>query len=412
MNVLMVSPFFPGHWSGACTRSYHLLKALGRQHTVSLLVLTDNSREADGALREKLKLRRLVQVTRPLRHKRMHQLRCLLRRNSAILDSYKSTTVQQALDALFDQQKYEIVLFESALMAADYELPSCTKVIVDEHDIEYELLHRTYLREHGLLRKWYNWWESRQVKPVELKRCADAQGVFVTSEREASLLRSLIPNSAIWVVPNGVDVEFFQQTDPSHEIQGRIIFTGAMDHYPNIEATLSFAKECWPLVRSRIPSATWEIVGRNPPRCVLELAALPGVFVTGGVPDVRPHLANAMLAIAPLSIGSGTRLKILEAFASGKAVVATSLGCEGLKVSPGEQLLVADQPETFANCVVELLQSAKRRTALRQAGRTLAETYSWEQCGNVVNNAVEEIANSPQPRPYTSSRRMISSSPR
>ena len=124
---------------------------------------------------------------------------------------------------------------------------------------------------------------------------------------------------------------------------------------------------------------------------VQALAKLPGVSVTGPVPDVKPYLAGATVAIAPLLIGSGTRLKILEAFAMGKAVVSTSLGCEGLAVVSGQHLIVADEPEVFARSVVDLMQNAEQRMALGIAGRALAETYSWQRCGDDVINAVEKI---------------------
>jgi glycosyltransferase involved in cell wall biosynthesis len=215
--------------------------------------------------------------------------------------------------------------------------------------------------------------------------------VLVTSEREALLLKPLLPDSMIAVVANGVDIEAFQQVDRVQQLPERIIFTGSMDYYPNIDAVLYFARECWPLIRLQAPTATWEIVGKNPPPIVQDLAKLAGISVTGSVPAVKPYLAAATVAIAPLLIGSGTRLKILEALAMGKAVVSTSLGCEGLNVVSGEHLIVADQPEVFAQSIVDLLQNAEQRAALGSAGRALAETYSWQRSAADVVRAVEKI---------------------
>ncbi|HEX4714858.1 MAG TPA: glycosyltransferase family 4 protein, partial [Ktedonobacteraceae bacterium] len=153
-----------------------------------------------------------------------------------------------------------------------------------------------------------------------------------------------------------------------------------------------FAHHCWPLIRARIPSATWQIVGKNPMPEVLQLANVPGVTVTGEVSDTRLYLATASVAIAPLRIGSGTRLKILEAFAMQKAVVSSSIGCEGLAVEAGQHLLVADQPEAFAEAVIALLQQPEKRRELGRAGRALVETaYSWEQCGKHLLQAIEEM---------------------
>src|SRR5437588_5984629 len=176
MKILVVSPFFPSaSSSGACTRSYYLLKALTREYTVSLLILADLNHEQD-VVPEGLKLQHVVMVPKKRRHKRIHQALCMLRGKSSILEEHRVEGVQQALDTLFTKEHYDIVLFESALMAADYQLPRCARIVIDEHDIEYELLYRTYVREGSFARKWYNWWESRQIKAFELDRCSNADG--------------------------------------------------------------------------------------------------------------------------------------------------------------------------------------------------------------------------------------------
>jgi len=178
----------------------------------------------------------------------------------------------------------------------------------------------------------------------------------------------------------------------SQEIVDRIIFTGTMNYYPNIDAVLYFARECWPLILSQVPNATWQIVGKDPTPEVSDLAELPGITVTGSVPDVTCYLAAATVAIAPILIGGGTRLKILEALAMRKAVVTTSRGCEGLSIIPGKHLIVADQAQAFAQAVVDLMQDRERRKALGNAGRALVEAvYSWERCGAQAVRALEKI---------------------
>lgn len=394
MNLLMVSLFFPSRSSGACTRSYYLLRALACKYTVSMVALVgDTYAEVEDAVLEEINLKWLIKVPSPstFQRKRLQQVLSILRGKSRLLDAYHIEAVQQALDNLFARDHYEVVVFESIFMA-NYRLPEGTKTVIDEHNIEYELLRRTYEREKSFARKWYNWWESRCLKPVELERCHKAQGVLVTSEREALLLKALLPDSVIAVVPNGVDVEAFQQVDQEQQFPDRIIFTGSMDYYPNVDAVLYFASECWPIIRAQVPTATWQIVGKDPLPAVQDLAELPGVSVTGSVPNMKPYLAAATVAIAPLLIGSGTRLKILEAFAMGMAVVSTSLGCEGLAVVSGKHLIVADRPEVFAQSVIDLLQNPQQRKALGDAGRALAETeYSWKRCGDDVIHALELI---------------------
>src|SRR5262249_23225948 len=158
---------------------------------------------------------------------------------------------------------------------AGYRVPHDLKVIVDQHNIEYELMMRAHDVETAPLRKWYYAWEGSLLKPVELERCRRADAVLVTSERDRGTLRvalqALLPASVIEVVPNGVDTQAFGAVETGHEVPGRIIFTGSMDYYPNVHAACYFAEQCWPLVRARLPAATWQIVGRNPPPRVRDL---------------------------------------------------------------------------------------------------------------------------------------------
>jgi sugar transferase (PEP-CTERM/EpsH1 system associated) len=298
--------------------------------------------------------------------------------------------MQDALTDLLAREQYDALIFECAL-ASDYLLPPQVKIILDQHNIEYEVLYRTYLHEPFSLRKWYNWRESRLVKQAEIRLCQRADALVMTSERERVVMKKLLPHTMIAVVPNGVDISYFNGASTAEE--HRIIFTGSMEYYPNIEAVLFFARKCWPRIREALPDATWQIVGKNPLPDVQKLARLPGVTVTGSVADVRPYFNQATVAIVPLLVGGGTRLKILEAMAMRIPVVSTSLGCEGLAVEAGRHLLVADKAEVFAQSVIELLTHPERRQGLVEAGRELVEAeYSWEKCADRLQEVVAEVA--------------------
>ena len=255
------------------------------------------------------------------------------------------------------------------------------------------ILRRTFENESSPARKWYNWAEYRALRQREIDLCREADGVVCTSDRDLAALKRLTALRASAVVPNGVDIETFLPADPAARVPGRVIFTGTMGYYPNVQAVLFFAEKCWPAIRARLPDATWEIVGSHPPAEVLALAALPGVTVTGAVADVRPHLAAASVAIAPLLIGGGTRLKILEAFATGTPMVSTRIGCEGLAVVPGVSLLVEDDPPAFAEAVVRVLTDASLRARLSLAGRSVAEsTYGWARCGDQLVAFIDSLS--------------------
>lgn len=395
MNLLMVSPTIPSPTSGASTRNYHLLKALASKYSVSLLALGGSSEKGNYSGTSQLETLtsslRVINVPKSA-PKRLQQLIDLMRGELYTLKAYTLVEMQNALDTILATDQYHYILFESVLMAG-YRLPGGIKVIIDQHNLEYEVRLRTYQHESAWLRKWYNRLESSLLKSVEIERCRDADLVLVTSERERLILKNMLPSNVIEVVPNGVDTEMFCGDSTEQEVLGRIIFTGSMEYYPNVHAVQYFAQKCWPLIRKRLPHATWHIVGKNPLPAVQKLSALPGVTVTGTVPDVRPHLASAAVAIVPLQIGSGTRLKILEALAMRKAVVSTSQGCEGLSVVPGKHLQVADQPEAFAEAVIAFMNNPEMRNAFGNAGRVLVEAeYSWEYCGTQLLHTLEKFS--------------------
>jgi polysaccharide biosynthesis protein PslH len=394
MKLLMLSANLPSPTGGANARNYYLLKALARKHTISLLAFANTAEletATDMSYLECLTHELQVIPQGMNRMKRFQQFANVARGQSYLLDLHTSPELQDALDVMLARERYDGVLFESSLMAG-YHLPNNVMTIIDQHNIEHELLQRIYRCEKAPLRKWYNWCESRILKRMELDYCRKADIVLVVSERERLLLKDLLPDQLIKVVPNGVDTEAFDRNAALQEIPDQIIFTGTMDYYPNTHAVLYFAKNCWPLIREQVPAATWLIVGKNPPLEVQRLATtLPGVTVTGAVPDVRPYLMASTVAIAPIHAGSGTRLKILEALAAQTAIVSTTIGCEGLAVVPDKHLLVADTPDAFAHAVVTLMRNPQLRNTLASEGRALIEAeYSWEWCGEQLVRILEE----------------------
>jgi polysaccharide biosynthesis protein PslH len=393
MKVLMVSPHLPSPTSGNRSRSYYLLKMLARQHTVSLLTWEDGV--VVEAPQDMPPLESFTQSIEAIHNssasgsKRVRQLANVIRGKSKFIDEHGVQDMQNTLDLLYARDRYDAIVFESALTSG-YRLPRHVRVVLDQHNIEYEFFQRASQSELDWLRKWYYRREYQIVKSVEIKLCRDAHAIAVTSERERLLLKSMVPEGIIEVVPNGVDIDYFNGSDPGQEAENRIVFTGSMEYYPNIKAALFFARKCWPLIRKHIPDASWQIVGKNPLPDVQKLAKLPGITVTGTVVDVRPYFAQAKLAIVPLQVGGGTRLKILEAMAMRKAVISTSLGCEGLAIVPGMHLIVEDEPEAFAQAVIELLNSPEKRLSLGTAGRELVEAeYSWERCGDQLLHMLE-----------------------
>jgi glycosyltransferase involved in cell wall biosynthesis len=219
--------------------------------------------------------------------------------------------------------------------------------------------------------------------------------VIAVSEHDRKLMSAWVDPASITVVPTGVDLEQYAP-DYGGEPKPLVLFVGAMDWEPNIDAVEYFCKEIWPLVTAEIPMARFRIVGRNPDQRVNSLA-VNSIEVTGRVPSVINHLREAAVVVVPLRVGGGTRLKIYEAMAAGKAVVSTSVGAEGLDVHDGRDILLADAPGRFAEAIVTLLQDRNLRQDYERAAAELAAHYSWQAVGKKFEAVLENVAGLARP---------------
>jgi glycosyltransferase involved in cell wall biosynthesis len=219
-----------------------------------------------------------------------------------------------------------------------------------------------------------------------------ADHVLAVSENDRDEFVSFLDPTRLTVIPTGVDTEFFQPS-PEEEAPDSIVFTGSMDWLPNEDAMVYFIEQILPLIRNELPQASLKVVGRKPSRRLQELAARkPGVELTGWVEDVRPHVARGAVCVVPLRIGGGTRLKIFEAMAMGKAVVSTSIGAEGLPVQHSQDILLADDPAEFAHSVVSLLRNSSERKRLGVAARKLVEeNYGWPKIARTFAAVLAQV---------------------
>jgi glycosyltransferase involved in cell wall biosynthesis len=195
------------------------------------------------------------------------------------------------------------------------------------------------------------------------------------------------------VIPTGVDVDYFSPRN-GEEDPSSIVFTGSMDWTANEDGIVFFIENVLPLVRKRFPRAKLWVVGRRPTSRLQQIGRnVKDVEVTGTVDDIRPYLSRGAVYVVPLRVGGGTRIKIFEAMAAGKAVVSTTIGAEGLPVQDGENILLADDAETFAQSVVDLLADEVRRKNLGAAARKLvSENYSWKAVGKTMAKVLEAVA--------------------
>jgi glycosyltransferase involved in cell wall biosynthesis len=300
---------------------------------------------------------------------------------------HRTAAMQDAIASTMAAEPFDIVQLEgSQLCGFSFPGPGC--IVLDEHNIEYEVLQRMAKGERTHLRRFFSAIEQRKFRRLEQLWWRKLDGIAVTSDRELPVVRRHAPETPAAVVPNAVDPQHFTPGEAGPE-PGSILFMGTLKYRPNVDAVTFLLDDVLPDVWQRCPDAVLTIVGDGE-EADLERFRRPGVVVTGRVPDVRPYLAGAAVTVVPVRIGGGTRLKVVEALAMRKAVVSTTLGCEGLAVRSGEHVLLADDAQSFAAAITRLLDDPQEISRL--AGRSLVvERYSWAHASSRLEELYDLI---------------------
>lgn len=398
MRLLFLTPYLPGPpLFGGARRIRGLMSELSRSHEVSLLALVDASADQGPAVAAASRYCASVATVEGHWHevtgkpKRLLQLGSLAAPWSWEKLLYLRPAFQRALDRELQQHPYDAVVCEFVFMA-HYRFSQGEprpRLILDEHNIEYDLVRRTAQAASGTRRVFQelNWRKLRREETA-LWRSFDA--CTLTSARDETLVRRAVPEARTRVVPNGVDVEDFVPPEGEPE-PNTVLFFGAINYYPNADGALYCAREILPRLREADPTIRLRIVGPVDDGPVTDLRA-DGVEVVGFVEDVKHEIARATAVIVPLRIGGGTRLKILEAMAMGKAVISTSLGAEGLDVEHTKDILLADDPDTFAREVLSVLQTPALRARLGVAARhTAVARYSWRAAADKMESILRDV---------------------
>lgn len=307
--------------------------------------------------------------------------------------------VRQQVDQLIAGGGIDVCVADFLFAAANVPLGGPVPVVMFEHNVEYMIWKRLSAIEPSPLRRALFEVEWRKLRAREAAACAGSDLTVAVSEPDRRILAQLAPDARTASIPTGVDTTYFSPI-AGREQPSRLVFTGSMDWHPNEDAVLHFADSMLPLIRQQIPDVSLAVVGRRPTERLRQAGEKHGILVTGTVDDVRPYIAEASVYVVPLRAGGGTRLKIFEALAMGKAVVSTTVGAEGLALTPGREYVAADDPRAFAAAVVSLLRDSRRRRALGQAGRRLVEErYSWAQvAGEFESLCLQAVADHEESR--------------
>ncbi|MEZ4516386.1 MAG: glycosyltransferase [Chloroflexota bacterium] len=366
-RILLLTPQlpYPPH-QGTSLRNWHILRGLADRHSVSLLSFS----EAEQAFvsDQLTRLCRYVETVPAPQRTTADRIAQLVSSSSPDMAQRLDTEAFDAsLRRRLQTEPYDIVQVEGLEMA--HVIPTIRQhsdaaIVLDCHNAETQLQRRAYATDINQLRRWPSAFYSRiqigRLEAYERWAVTAADAVVAVSEQDLIHLQSLIPDTdkPFAVIANSIDVQEYGRYPviTSPEQQFDLVFSGKMDYRPNVDAVLWFADTVWPGLREAYPDLTWGIVGQRPHPQLDRLRAVPGITLTGWVEQVQPYLTAAKVVIMPLRMGSGTRLKLIEAMAGAGAIVSTTIGAEGFPVTDGEQLLLADTPEDLRKATLRLLK--------------------------------------------------------
>jgi sugar transferase (PEP-CTERM/EpsH1 system associated) len=361
-------------------RAFHILRYLSRRARVHLACLADEPVEPGvvAALRGYCERVAVVRLGRWSRWWRA--LGSLVRGGTVTEGAFSSSALRGILQSWAEDTRFHVALASSSSMAPYLRLPGLrdTPAVIDLVDVDSQKW-LDYAAAGAGPKAWLYRMEGRRLRRAERALPGWARAVTLVSEAEAKLYRDFCPEGLVRAVGNGVDLEYFQ---PQPEGSGqRCVFVGALDYRPNVDGACWFCREVWPEIHRRRPGARLALVGRRPAPAVRRLADVPGVDLVGQVPDVRPYLAGAAVAVVPLRIARGVQNKVLEALAMARATVASPQALEGLRARPGHDLLTACSPRDWIEAVGLLLADPDIRERLGSAGRRHVERYHrWDDC--------------------------------
>lgn len=404
MRVLLLASYVPSRYKGAEIRLYQLVRHLSQRHEITLWAINQRGvtpEEIQQLLPHcQLELQNIQTLPQSLPARLLNhsqwwrengwQLGALPQSlPNAVYRIYRPE-LRQRLDQLLTNNHFDLIHVNQIMiwhyLAQSNHQPRPPALLCTDNAWA-ELARRDYQASPN--RPFRKKLEAKRMAAYEQKAVSQTAGCVVVSEVDQAFLQQQAPHQQFYLVPNGVDTDYFAPAG-NESPTPHLVFSGAMGWQPNAEAMLTFCRDIFPAVLAQYPTTRLTIVGLQPPPAVRQLANQPNIQVTDFVPDVRPYIAAATVYIAPLRLGSGTRLKILEALAMSKAVVSTTIGAEGLAVTSGRELLIADDNQSFASAICRLIASPSLRQQLGQAGRQLVSTrYEWQTMAAELDRAYE-----------------------
>lgn len=396
MQLLFLTPQLPyPPQQGTTIRNYHLIRHLAAHHTIDLITFLAPGQVLDPGNPLYTYCRQIFSAPQPLRTLRQRgsdTLRSPLPDMALRLESgeMRALVATQAQTTAYDVVQIEGIEMAQYGLQLAQTAPTRPLLVFDDHNCEYLLQQRNAFTDLRRPPRWlaaaYSLLQWRKLRHYERAICRQADLVLAVSEPDRAALQALGTARPILVIANGIAFDAVQApaTPNGPPDPFTLLFIGKMDYRPNIDGALWFAQRVLPLLLAEEPRVRFQIVGMNPHARLDPLRANPAIEITGAVDGVAPYLAKAGIYVVPLRVGGGTRFKVLEAMAAAKAIVSTTLGVEGIGVRDGEELLLADSPQTFADAVLRLLHdqqgTATLSTNLGEHARHFVQAhYSWRE---------------------------------
>lgn len=399
MNILWVK--IGGFWPpnvGGRLRSFHIVSELSRRHRVTVLTTHRPDEDAGEAAKHLPFCARVASFPHAAPKAGTFEfLQALVRSWMSPLPvdlrKWRVPMLRAEADAVLRSGQIDVCIADFLYAAENVPQDTAVPMILFEHNVEHMIWKRLAANERNLLRRAALEIEWRKVHRRERRACRRSQAVLAVSEVDRRSLIANAPDAIVRSIPTGVDTEYFRANGTPVK-DAHLVFSGAMDWYPNEDAMMFFIREILPLVQRQIPNVTLTIAGRNPSARLRGVSDQAGVRVTGTVDDVRGYLDEGAVYVVPLRVGGGTRLKIFEALSMGKAVVSTGVGAEGLPIVDGEHYVRADDRGHFADAVVSLLRDPNRRNALGAAGKQLVQSrFSWRSVAEIFERHCQDALN-------------------
>ena len=387
---------------GGKIRTYNMLKEMKREHHVTYLTLDDGTATADERAKATEYCHELICIPQRRRPKftpgfYFELLLNLVSSRPYAIKKYESAAMLRAITELESKNAFDLLVCDFLAPAGNVPPSLNTPVVLFQHNVEAMIWKRHYEVQTNPMKKAYLYGQWQKTHRFEKEMCRRFDCVIAVSAEDRDHMKQEYGAQAVFDVPTGVDVEFFRPSGTVLAAKHNIVYTGSMDWLPNEDAIRYFMREIMPLIKNKVPDATLTVVGRNPTAALVDLSKEdPSLVITGRVDDVRPYIESAAVYIVPLRIGGGTRLKIFEAMAMEKPVVSTTIGAEGLPLTDGVELLLADEPRTFADAVMKLFADSQFATELGQrAAAVVRENHGWRQVTEIFVSLCTQ-ANHPQ----------------